>query len=297
MLKANTMEYSALNENYQHITAFNPNCMEFVPQNARQEIGIFDNQTVIAKSTPCDTMSAPSVELMQINGRKVLGPPEDWVGPPPTSVCELFVRRIPKDLHETKLLSQFLRFGRIYEMRLPMDFNQANRGYAYVKYTSEEEASCAMEVLNHYYVSPGRKLEILHSYEKCRLFVSNIPKHLEEYEIEEKLRSIFPTMQRIYTRPSSSSNGSESSHDAMELCNQEPGVSSTVGSGNRGHVFVHFPTHMHALEAKKSITPGLIRLWGRDLKVVWANTERDSDMTKSVSWKLIKKNDFEFKIL
>lgn len=239
-------------------------------------------------SSPARSCHTPGVELMQINGRKVLGPPEDWVGPPPSSACELFVRRIPKDLNENKLLSPFLRFGQVYEFRLPLDFNQSNRGYAYVKYTNEEDAASAMEVLNHYFVSPGRKLEILHSYEKCRLFVSNIPKHLEESEIEEKLRTIFPSMQRIYVRPSSTTNSVEyPPNDGGGDGNmQQSPSSSIIGYGNRGHVFVHFATHMHALEAKKSITPGLVRMWGRDLKVVWANTEKDSDMAKSVSYEL-----------
>ncbi|XP_013114747.2 uncharacterized protein LOC106092425 [Stomoxys calcitrans] len=217
-----------------------------------------------------------NMELVHMNGRKVLGPPEDWVGPPPNSVCELYVRRIPRDINEHQLLGPFLRFGKIYEIRLPMDFNQTYRGYAYIKYTTEEDAACAMEVLSHYYIAPGRKLEILHSYEKCRLFVTNIPKHLSEHEIEDKLRKIFPTMERIFARP-----GSSFSHDGNGGQSSDNGVSSTQTTitGNRGHVFVHFPTHMHALEAKKSITPGLVRMWDRDLKVVWANSERDSNIS------------------
>ncbi|XP_061396897.1 uncharacterized protein LOC133332513 [Musca vetustissima] len=220
----------------------------------------------------------PTVELMHMNGRKVLGPPEDWVGPPPSSVCELFVRRIPRDLNEHKLLAPFLRFGRIYEIRLPMDFNQSYRGYAYVKYTNEEDAACAMEVLNHYYVQTGRKLEILHSYEKCRLFVTNIPKHLEEHEIESEFRKTFPTMERIYTRPSS--DGGNYSGGGGGGCGGDS-VSPSHGIGNRGHVFVHFPSHLHALEAKKNITPGLIRMWDKDLKVVWAHTDRENNATKA----------------
>lgn len=258
-----------------------------------QNVCIASEQASWYNQSLVDLPSTSNVELMQINGRKVLGPPEGWTGPTPSSVCELFVRRIPKDLNENKLLAPFLRFGQIYEFRLPLDFNQANRGYAYVKYTNEEDACSAMEALSHYFVYPGRKLEILHSYEKCRLFVSNIPKHLEESEIEEGLRNLFPTMQRIYIRPSSTYNNS-SPTDGIDGCenhhriidSQSPSNSSsstTTGLGNRGHVFVHFASHMHALEAKKSITPGLVRLWGRDLKVVWANTEKDSDMAKSVS--------------
>lgn len=243
------------------------------------------------KHSPCNCIYVPIMELVQMNGRKVLGPPEDWMGPPPTSACELFVRRIPKNLNEHKLLAPFLRFGRIYELRLPMDFNQANRGYAYVKYTTEEEAACAMEVLNHYYVAPHLRLEILHSYEKCRLFINNIPKHLDEFEIEEKLRVVFPKMQRIYGRAASAGPPIEDSNPNSlglqtltlgDVNNNNFQSPIPGGGGNRGHVFVQFASHLHALEAKKSVNPGLIRLWGRDLKVVWANTGRDYGVAKTV---------------
>lgn len=224
------------------------------------------------------------------------------MGPPPTHACELYVRRIPKDLNEQKLIQAFLRFGQIYEIRLPMDFNQENRGYAYVKYTNEDDAACAMEVLSHYFIMVGLKLEILHSYEKCRLFVSNIPKHLSEAEIEEKLRVVFPSMQRIFTRgcgsvatqhtqmstiagpPGGGGGGDGGQRETFDSGMHSPQTVSptAVSPGNRGHVFIHFPSHMHALEAKKSTTPGLIRMWDRDLKVVWANTERDADLSKAV---------------
>ncbi|XP_075157419.1 uncharacterized protein LOC142230665 [Haematobia irritans] len=237
-----------------------------------------------------------NLELMHMNGRKVLGPPEDWIGPAPNSVCELFVRRIPREFNEQKLLGAFLRFGKIYEIRLPMDFNQSYRGYAYIKYTNEEDAACAMEVLSHYYIMPRRKLEIMHSYEKCRLFVTNIPKHLDEHEIEEKLRTIFPSMERMYTRPCSSNSRDSCSRYAAGS-NSDNGqcdndVTSTQGNlGNRGHVFIHFPSHVHALAAKKSITPGIVRMWDRDLKVVWANTERDCNSTNAAKTLFVRNVD------
>ncbi|XP_067635315.1 uncharacterized protein [Eurosta solidaginis] len=249
-------------------------------------------QSSISTSPHANNTQQQQITLMQMNGRKVLGPPEGWQGPPPSSTCELFVRRIPRDLNEQNLIQPFLRFGRIYEIRLPMDFNQANRGYAYVKYTSEDDADCAMEVLRHFYVSTGRKLEILHSYEKCCLFVSNIPKHLSEAEIEDKLRAVFPTMQRIYSRSAAIPQRTNGEMGAADRCNNAKlerfdGCQQIIMNGkfyeqkNRGHVFIHFPSHLEALEAKKSTTPGVIRMWDRDLKVVWANTERDTDLSKS----------------
>lgn len=176
-----------------------------------------------------------------------------------------------------------------------MNCFKAYRGYAYVKYTTEDEADCAMEVLSHFYIAPKRKLEILHSYEKCCLFISNIPKHLEEKEIEEKLRAVFPTMQRLYSRRISSAPkmcyaetaDSNVCYDAKQKSSNGSfqiilNTASRNEQKNRGSVFVHFATHLEALEAKKSTTPGVIRLWDRDLKVVWANTERNTDMSKSV---------------
>lgn len=143
-----------------------------------------------------------------------------------------------------------------------------------------------MEVLNHFYVAPHRKLEILQSYEKCCLFVSNIPKYLDEKEIEKKLRTVFPTMERLYIQVSNTAKntiGNNGEND--EISNQEM-RGTDHDSKNRGHAVIHFPSHLEALEAKKSTTPGVIRMWNRDLKVVWANTERDTDMSKSVCLKI-----------
>ncbi|XP_055843460.1 uncharacterized protein LOC129910207 [Episyrphus balteatus] len=188
--------------------------------------------------------------LIQTNGRKVYGPPDDWVGPAPSSACELYIRRIPKTTSEHKILEPFLRFGKIYQFRVPIDFVQGIRGYAYVRYTTEEDACCAMEVLNHHFIEQGKTFDIVNSCEKCRLFVSNIPKHLTEEEIESELKTIFPAMQRI--------------HSKGEVRGKDQ---------NQGYVFVNFATHNDALEAKKRTCPGIIRLWGNDLKVVWANSE------------------------
>lgn len=38
-----------------------------------------------------------------------------------------------------------------------------------------------------------------------------------------------------------------------------------------------FPNHQEALVVKKRTTPGRMRKWGRDLKIVWANPERMVD--------------------
>ena len=67
-----------------------------------------------------------------------LGPPEGWQGGPPSRGCEVYVTRIPRDCFEQELLPVFSRAGEIYEMRLMMDHNGLNRGYAYVKFTNTQ---------------------------------------------------------------------------------------------------------------------------------------------------------------
>lgn len=60
----------------------------------------------------------------------------DWEGPPPPRGCEVFVGKIPRDMYEDELVPLFDRAGKIYELRLMMEFSGANRGYAFVTYTN-----------------------------------------------------------------------------------------------------------------------------------------------------------------
>lgn len=43
-----------------------------------------------------------------------------------------------------------LQFGNIYEVRMMMDFNGNNRGYAFVTFSTKQEAKNAMKQLNNY---------------------------------------------------------------------------------------------------------------------------------------------------
>ena len=46
----------------------------------------------------------------------------------------------------------FLQCGRIYEMRLMMDFSGSNRGYMFVRFYTIDEARRAIKELNNYEV-------------------------------------------------------------------------------------------------------------------------------------------------
>lgn len=191
--------------------------------------------------------------LVQINGRRILGPPKDYTGPAPENGCELYIKRIPKTMFEVDIVPHFQRFGKVYEFRLMMDYNNMNRGYGYIKYCNEIDALRALEVMPHFIVAPRKTLEIQRSYDKCRLFVGNIPKDLSRETVEEAFQSVFPELDSIVM------------HNRISERNQ-----------NRGFAFLDFRCHLHALLAKKQSTPGL-RMWNKDIKIVWANPERSSD--------------------
>lgn len=48
------------------------------------------------------------------------------------------------------LVFSSLQIGKIYEMRMMMDFNGNNRGYAFVTFSNKQEAKNAIKQLNNY---------------------------------------------------------------------------------------------------------------------------------------------------
>lgn len=67
----------------------------------------------------------------------------------------------------------------------------------------------------------------------------------------------------------------------MESCTAyppNPNCATKSGSAetfNRGFAFIEFYDHENALEAKKKLTPGRMRMWGVDLRVQWAKPKEE----------------------
>jgi len=109
---------------------------------------------------------------MQRNGQRIIGgPPEGWIGPPPSRGCEVYVTRIPRDCFENELVPIFSKIGPIYEHRLMMEHNGTNRGYGYVRFTSLEDAKESIKMLNNYEIRPGRYLVVTKSVDNRRLLM------------------------------------------------------------------------------------------------------------------------------
>lgn len=221
-----------------------------------QELNVCELQLESHNDQLCSqSMSdAENYPIMQINGRRVYGPPQDWQGPPPPDGCELFIKKLPKKMMENNILPLFARFGVIYEFRLMMDYNNMNRGYGYIRFSNKDSALRALEVMNHYITANKTNLVVQQSYDKCRLFVGNLPRHLTRDEIEFTFKNVFPEM------------------DSLVMHNR-----ISDDTKNRGFGFLDFPDHKAALCAKKKCSPGIIRIWNTDIKIVWANPERTVD--------------------
>lgn len=113
-----------------------------------------------------------------------------------------------------------------------------------------------MEVLVHLFIVPGKLLKIDKSYDKCRLFVGNIPETLSYDQVQDNLRTFFPDMLRLVLHRRDTVDGR---------------------AQNRGFTFVDFIDHQ---TGKSSQTTGVRTSNShchRPLKIVWAVSERSSD--------------------
>ncbi|XP_027138782.1 RNA-binding protein 47 isoform X5 [Larimichthys crocea] len=192
--------------------------------------------------------------MVQENGQRKYGPPPGWNGASPPRGCEIFVGKIPRDVYEDELVPVFESVGRIYEMRLMMDFDGKNRGYAFVMYTEKHEAKRAVRELNNYEVRPGRLLGVCSSVDNCRLFIGGIPKTKKREEILEEVSKVTEGVLDVIVYASAA--------DKMK---------------NRGFAFVEYESHRAAAMARRKLMPGRIQLWGHQIAVDWAEPEIDVD--------------------
>ncbi|XP_046900611.1 RNA-binding protein 47 isoform X6 [Hypomesus transpacificus] len=192
--------------------------------------------------------------MVQENGQRKYGPPPGWAGASPPRGCEIFVGKIPRDVYEDELVPVFESVGRIYEMRLMMDFDGKNRGYAFVMYTQKHEAKRAVRELNNYEVRPGRLLGVCCSVDNCRLFIGGIPKTKKREEILEEVSKVTEGVLDVIVYASAA--------DKMK---------------NRGFAFVEYESHRAAAMARRKLMPGRIQLWGHQIAVDWAEPEIDVD--------------------
>ncbi|NXP21384.1 A1CF factor, partial [Scytalopus superciliaris] len=203
--------------------------------------------------------------LIQENGqRKYGGPPPGWDGPPPERGCEIFIGKLPRDLFEDELIPLCEKIGKIYEMRMMMDFNGNNRGYAFVTFSSKQEAKNAIKTLNNYEIRNGRLLGVCASVDNCRLFVGGIPKTKKREEILSEMKKVTDGVVDVIVYPSAADK-----------------------TKNRGFAFVEYENHRAAAMARRKLLPGRIQLWGHPIAVDWAEPEVEVDEDTMSSVKIL----------
>jgi hypothetical protein len=120
-----------------------------------------------------DLLQNTNYPMVQENGqRKYGGPCPGWVetSPPPRN-CEVFITQIPDSCFEDMLVPLFSTIGKIYELRLMLDFDGGHRGFGFVKFTKPEEASEAIRRLDNHKVKRYNNFLIIKSYDhNARLF-------------------------------------------------------------------------------------------------------------------------------
>ncbi|XP_051883720.1 APOBEC1 complementation factor isoform X4 [Pristis pectinata] len=203
--------------------------------------------------------------LVQENGqRKYGGPPPGWEGPSPERGCEIFIGKLPRDLYEDELVPVLEKIGKIYELRMMMDFNGNNRGYAFVLFTNRQEAKNAIKQLNNYEIRNGRLLGVCASVDNCRLFVGGIPKTKRRDEILAEMKKVTEGVVDVIVYPSAADK-----------------------TKNRGFAFVEYDSHRAAAMARRKLLPGRIQLWGHPIAVDWAEPEVEVDEETMSSVKIL----------
>jgi hypothetical protein len=120
----------------------------------------------------------------QINGQRILSiQPIRWSGPTPGIDCEIFVGRIPKTIFEDTLYPLFNTIGEVFQIRLMVDMAELTRGYCFIMYTNPLDASRAITQLDQYEISPGKKIRVLASVNKCKLYIGPLPWHIASEEV------------------------------------------------------------------------------------------------------------------
>jgi len=188
-------------------------------------------------------------DIVQKHGQRIYGgPPPEWSGPQPNKGTEVYCFRIPRDCFEDELVPVFSSVGRIYELRLMIEFSGTNRSYCYVRYTTQEEAREAINKLNNFYIRPGYSLAVTRSVDNRKLSVKTIPaidKETEEQVVVE-LSRVVEGVDRVRFQP-------------------------------RGWVEVEFSTHRLAALARRQLVPGNVILFNEVAvkQVDWADPDVD----------------------
>jgi len=189
-------------------------------------------------------------EILQRHGQRITGgPPPNWPQGQvaPGQGTEVYCYRVPRDCFEDELMPVFSRVGRIYELRLMIEFSGFNRTYCYVRYYTEGEAREAISKLNNFPVRPGSYLAVTRSFDNKKL-----------------LLKLQPCLARSQQSPHLLQD---------ELSLSVEGVARVALNGFKGErIIAEFVNHRLAALARRQLVPGNVMLFeSRVRQVDWVD--------------------------
>jgi len=194
--------------------------------------------------------------IVQKNGQRIYGgPPPGWTGPPPDNGTEIYCYKIPRDCFEDELVPVFAQVGKIYELRLMVEFSGTNRSYCYVRYTTPNDARQAIRSLNNYLLRPGFRLAVTRSVDNRKLCINTDATLSSDMEklVGDELGKVVEGVNRVHFM-----------------------------SG--GWLQVEFSTHRLAALARRQLVPGSMALFNSVAvkEVDWADPEVSTEMNTEV---------------
>ncbi|NWV87054.1 DND1 protein, partial [Machaerirhynchus nigripectus] len=189
------------------------------------------------------------IELVQINGqRRYGGPPPGWVGGPPPAGTEIYIARLPQDIYENTLIPLFESVGKLYEFRLMMTFSGLNRGFAYARYTSPQDARNAITTFHRFRLREGCTIVVCRSTQKRELIVSDLDVSVNQQDLETLLQMITEGILSVTLHASP--------------C-QRPAKLAVL----------KYRSHEAAALAKKTLMEGNLRIGGPGMRVDWLDPQ------------------------
>lgn len=182
--------------------------------------------------------------ISQFNGQRVYRDPTNTANP---KGCEVYVGNLPRDMFEDELVPLFEITGKIFEMRLMLEFSGKNRGFCFIKYFDKIAAQEIVQKLSGYNVR-GKEIRVQMSVDNCRLFIGGLPLHITKIELKAEIKKLVDGLTEIIMYPSH--------EDSMK---------------NRGYAFLEFNDHRAAAMARRQLSPGSFFMWNIPVMVDWAD--------------------------
>nr|XP_031361927.1 dead end protein homolog 1 [Lonchura striata domestica] len=189
------------------------------------------------------------IKLVQINGqRRYGGPPPGWVGSPPPAGTEVYIARLPQDIYENTLIPLFESAGKLYEFRLMMTFSGLNRGFAYARYGSRQDAQSAIAAFHRFQLRQGCAIVVCWSMQKRELVVNGLGASVRLRELEATLQTVTEGIRSVtlHTSPS-----------------QKQGKLAVL----------KYRSHEAAALAKKALMEGNLRIGDAKMRVDWLDPQ------------------------